>query len=86
MGRAWTAVVPPVALGSSTMKLRNRLLASENDNELMASFGAARLVRTLAGRLELQGGTEADREEAWRWVRTFLTGPDGQRLPAIAER
>jgi hypothetical protein len=68
------------------MKLRNRLLASENDNELIASFGAARLVRTLAGQLEIQGGTEADRAEARCWVRTFLTPPDDRRLPIIAER
>ena len=68
------------------MKLRNRLLSSQNDHELMASFGAARLVRTLAGRLELQGGTEADREDARCWVQTFLTPPDDRRLPIIAER
>ena len=86
MGRAWTVVVPPVALGSSTMKLRNRLLASENDNELMASFGAARLVRTLPGRVEIQGGTEQEVEEARCWVHTFLTPPDDRRLPIIAER
>jgi hypothetical protein len=68
------------------MKLRNRILASQTDHELMASFGAARLVRTLAGRLELQGGTEADREEARCWVQTFLARPDDRRVRAIAER
>ena len=68
------------------MKLRNRIMAPENDNELMASFGAARVVRALAGRLEVQGGSEADREEPRRWVNTFLTRPDDRRLPISAER
>ena len=68
------------------MKLRNRLLSSQTDHELIAFFGAARLVRTLAGGLELQGGTEAARKEARWWVRTFLRSPDDRRLPVAAER
>ena len=41
----------------------------------VAYFGNARLVRTQAGRLEAQGGTEADHADAWDWAQRFLTPP-----------
>jgi type I restriction enzyme, R subunit len=50
------------------MKLRNLLLSSQNDHQLIASFGAARLGRTLTGCLQIEGGKEEDREQARWWV------------------
>jgi hypothetical protein len=65
-------------LDLNTMKL-HRLLPSEADHDLIASFGTARLVRTLAGHLELWGGTEEDRKQARWWVNMFLRRPDDRR-------
>ena len=39
---------------------------------LLASFGEARLIRHLDTRIELVGGTEADRTAALDWLRRFL--------------
>ena len=49
---------------------------------LLAGFGDARLMRHLDGRLELVGGSEADRNAALEWLTQFL--PDvrlGQAKP-----
>jgi hypothetical protein len=62
------------------MRLHHRLLPSETEHDLIASFGAARLIKTLAGKLELRGGTEEDREQAREWVQTFLTSPVGPQM------
>jgi len=43
-----------------------------NDGELIASFGDARLVRKLHGKIELLGGTPDDRAEAREWCSLFL--------------
>lgn len=40
--------------------------------ELIASWGAAELVRHLDGRYELRGGTPEDRQAAREWVSLFL--------------
>ena len=42
--------------------------------ELIASFGAAKLVQRLDGKMQIQGGSEEDREAAREWVRQFLGG------------
>ena len=49
---------------------------------LLASFGEARLIRHLDTRIELVGGTEADRTAALDWLRRFLPEARlGQRKP-----
>ena len=49
---------------------------------LLASFGEARLMHYLDGRLELVGGTEGDRKAALDWLRRFLPEARlGQRKP-----
>ncbi|MBE7502641.1 MAG: hypothetical protein HS113_20610 [Verrucomicrobiales bacterium] len=46
--------------------------ANEGDaGTLLAGFGTARLMRYLDGRVELEGGTEADREAALEWLARF---------------
>ena len=47
----------------------------QDTDHLIAYFGDARLVRSQAGRLEVQGGTEADHADAWHWAQRFLTPP-----------
>ena len=39
---------------------------------LIATFGAAKLVRGLNGRFELRGGTHGDLLEAREWVSMFM--------------
>lgn len=38
---------------------------------LLAGFGTAKLLRFLDGRVELEGGTEADRATALEWLAKF---------------
>jgi hypothetical protein len=42
------------------------------DEELIAAFGEARLLRGLDGRFELRGGTPEDRTAANEWISLFL--------------
>lgn len=41
--------------------------------ELIASFGDAQIIKLLNGRLEIRGGTEAERAEARAWQQQFLS-------------
>ena len=52
----------------------SKLLAHlrRDDGELIASFGDARLVKKLNGKIELTGGTETDRAAAREWCSRFL--------------
>jgi hypothetical protein len=43
-----------------------------DDGETIASFGQARLVKYLDGKLELKGGSRADRLEAYEWISLFM--------------
>jgi hypothetical protein len=50
-----------------------RHYAPEGDpGETLAGFGDARLVKYLDGRVELLGGTEAERERALAWLAQFM--------------
>jgi hypothetical protein len=40
--------------------------------ELVAAFGQARLVRTQDGRYRLRGGSPEDRQQATEWISMFL--------------
>jgi hypothetical protein len=42
------------------------------DEELIASFGEARLVRDLDGKYKLLGGTPDDRTAAKEWISLFM--------------
>lgn len=55
------------------MKLRHLFPELERrDGEIVAAFGAARLVKRLDCRFELRGGSERDRAEAREWISLFL--------------
>jgi hypothetical protein len=43
------------------------------EEELIAQFGEARLVKRLDGKPELKGGSEKDRTEAQKWIDMFLS-------------
>ncbi|MGA1235281.1 MAG: hypothetical protein ACO34E_00285 [Limisphaerales bacterium] len=44
----------------------------QTSGRLIAAFGSAQLVRTEQDHLEVQGGTQADRQEARLWALRFL--------------
>ena len=46
----------------------------KDDGELMASWGEARLIKYLNGKLVLKGGSKEDRIEAREWISMFLSG------------
>jgi hypothetical protein len=54
-------------------RMKNQLLDNwkPNREELIASFGDAKLVKC-DGKLQLRGGTMADRLEALEWMSMFL--------------
>jgi hypothetical protein len=49
-----------------------RYMPATQEGETIATFGEARLVRDLGGRIEIVGGTEVDRREAREWASRFL--------------
>ncbi len=48
---------------------------SEIPDELIASWGAAKLYKDLDGNLRLEGGSEEDRAAAERWIEIFGRQP-----------
>jgi len=49
-----------------------RYLPPAQELETIATFGEARLVRHLDGRLEIVGGSEVERRQARDWAYQFL--------------
>jgi hypothetical protein len=54
--------------------MRNRTFFSpfKDEGELIASWGEARLIKYLDGKVELKGGSKEDRIEAREWISMFL--------------
>ena len=52
--------------------MTTRYTTEETLETLIATFGAAKLVRCLNGRFELRGGTNSDLIEAREWVSMFM--------------
>jgi hypothetical protein len=44
-----------------------------DEGEVIASWGQARLIKYLDGKLELKGGSKEDRIKAREWISMFLT-------------
>ena len=55
------------------MKLKFFPLLKDED-EVVASWGEARLMKYLDGKLVLRGGSKEDRQAAHEWISMFLTG------------
>jgi hypothetical protein len=53
-------------------RLLRHYLPPAREGETIATFGDARLVRDLDGRMDIVGGTEEDRREAREWASRFL--------------
>ena len=72
------------------MKLSQRILEylHRDYGETLATFGSARLVKHLSGKIELLGGSPADRAEAREWCSLFMheavvaSSPTRVHLPA----
>jgi hypothetical protein len=43
------------------------------EEELIAMFGEAQILKHLDGRLEIRGGTDAEKALAHAWMKQFLT-------------
>jgi len=54
------------------MERRSRIQDDVSYWNLIASFGRARLYHRADGRVELRGGSEADRTEAKEWISLFM--------------
>lgn len=59
------------------MSLKTLETANRQEEELVATFGEARLVR-IEGRLCLRGGAMADRTEALEWLAATMPEEVGQ--------
>ena len=57
------------------MKLNRLASLIREEGETIATFGDARLVKTLDGKIQLLGGTDADRAAAREWCSLFLHTP-----------
>ena len=57
---------------AADMKLKNSFWLGQTAGETMATFGAARLVKKLNGKIELIGGTTDDLADAREWCRMFM--------------
>jgi hypothetical protein len=44
----------------------------KDEGELVASWGEARLIKYLNGKVELKGGSKENRTEAREWISMFL--------------
>ena len=44
----------------------------KDEGEVMASWGEARLIEYLDGKLALKGGSKEDRQAAHEWISMFL--------------
>ena len=53
------------------MKPNRMLEYLRAQEEVVAAFGQAQLVRSLDGKLELRGGTPEERQQAQEWVSKF---------------
>jgi hypothetical protein len=60
-----------VSCKHGSMKLINSFWLGQTAGETIATFGAARLVKKLDGKIELSGGTAADLADAREWCSIF---------------
>jgi hypothetical protein len=54
------------------MKLNPLAWLTRDEGEIIATFGGARLVQMLDGKIQLLGGTDADRANAREWCSLFF--------------
>ncbi len=54
------------------MKIRNYLPLFQDNGEVIAGFGQARLLKFMDGKYELRGGSKDDRTAAHEWISMFF--------------
>ncbi|HYG34356.1 MAG TPA: hypothetical protein VEC99_06205 [Clostridia bacterium] len=54
------------------MKLSKYFPEFKDEGEIIATFGQAKLVKYLDGKLELKGGSNEDRTAAKEWISLFM--------------
>jgi len=62
------------------MKFNALFRAGQTEGETIATFGDARLVKKLSGKIELIGGSPEDRDAAREWYSRFLRGSNRENL------
>jgi hypothetical protein len=77
-----TSIIPiPSALGlqmsnldpySRGMKLKHLFPELHQNGQLIAAFGRAQLVKTVAGQYELRGGSSEEQAQAKEWISLFM--------------
>ncbi len=55
------------------------------EQEIIASFGQARLLRSQDGKVELRGGTHEDQQQAREWISLFWHEAS-PRMPATRSK
>jgi hypothetical protein len=79
--RPWTALSNPQRY-AGIMRFKNLDWIRPMEEQLVASFGDARLVRQLDGKMELKGGTPEDHTAAKEWISLFMH----EAVPRVAGR
>ena len=54
------------------MKFKDYFPQQRVEGEVIVSFGDAKLINLLNGKLELRGGSDEDRAEAREWMSLFM--------------
>lgn len=58
-------------MNNETGKTRNIFPGSKDEGEVVASWGQAKLIKFLDGKLELRGGSKEEAQEAREWLSLF---------------
>ena len=58
------------------MRKRHHDIHAPPPEELIATFGEARLVKTLDGKIQLRDGSPEDQARAREWMERFLLPPE----------
>jgi len=53
------------------MRIRNLFPSFKDEGEVVASWGEAKLIKRLDGKIELRGGSKEDHAEAMEWMSLF---------------
>jgi len=67
------------------MRIKKWFQQFDNEGELIACFGQARLVRKLDGKIELVGGSHQDRLAAREWISLFWHDVVVREVPGTSE-
>lgn len=55
--------------------MRNYWIELREQQQLIASFGGAEIVKNLDGSMEIRGGSQEEKDRAQAWIQRFLCSP-----------